>query len=168
MLRVPLQRVVTQSPPPWFLLSASLFATNAVLLTFVNVGGRTMWKVPLRTELITSLNWRHLLLTWLWEFLASSHDLSQYCTRWLMAISNFAAKKSSKAILSWKHFLFQRIVLRRLLRHLVRMLLSLKNIADAYLNSWTWVPRPLTSEGTWTDCYKEGNPEYPRLDPPNF
>ncbi len=54
--------------PPLFLPLACLFSVDADNvaagpLTLANDGGRFMWKVPLRTVSIRSLNWRILSLT---------------------------------------------------------------------------------------------------------
>ncbi len=77
LLRHPLPSL----PPPVFLLSAGCLLSHddaaAEPLTFLNAVGSVMWNVPFRTASIRSLNWRILLLTWVREFCASSHDFSQ-------------------------------------------------------------------------------------------
>ncbi len=83
--------------PPLFLPSACLLSVGAnnvaaEPLTLANDGGRFMGKVPLRTVLIRSLNWRILSLTWVRELCGVLQDLSQHWTHLLIAKRNFLAK----------------------------------------------------------------------------
>ncbi len=146
--------------PPLFLPSACLLSVGAdnvaaEPLTLANDGGRFMWKVPFRTVLIRSSNWRILLLTWVRELCAVSHNLSQHWTCLSIAKRKFVVENLSSTIWSWKLFLFLLIMVSSWLRLDVQTMSLPKKIVKAALNSWIWVPSPLKSEGTWTNCFND-------------
>ncbi len=148
--------------PPLFLPLACLFsdgANNAAAwpLTLANDGGRFMWKVPLRTVSIRSLNWRILSLTWVWELCAVLHDLSQHWTCLSIAKRNLVAKKLSNAIWSLKLFLFLPIMVSSWLRFDMqtlslpkRLLRLLWIVGCGFQVYWNWkVHEPIASTMLW-------------------
>ncbi len=123
--------------------------------TFLKDAGKFIWKAPLSTCLSKSLNLRTLLFTCVHAMLACSHDLNHLWTLRPTANRNFSVKNLSRAIWLQKGFLLCPTRSSSWLSFSMQKLSLPKNMDDAVANSWSWVPRPTKSLGTYTVCFSD-------------